>query len=403
MPKVNKAVRSAGRFLFVILIAIGAFVFAMFQGGVVSWTIFYAIIPFILYSILLTFYPLIDFRAERKIRTPNVQNGEKLSVQLLLNRRFRFPLLYTVIEEKWHDETILKETGKLKKLYVLGFKKELEWEYEVERMPRGEHLLEGVNIEVTDFFGWIRKSYLIPIKSTVLVYPKTMNIQYVPIDTQYEQGSMISPYSIVQDTTMASGVRDYQSGDRVSWIHWKSFARTQLLMTKEFEDRQSQDLFLVLDKRPSEAFEEQVEFAASIVQEALKQQAGIGFLSLGAESGVFPSVQSEGQLRDVFIHLAKITPEVNYSPDRFIDFRSELVQGGSVIIITGNPNWSFLESMIAQVTSPQSMICFVVVPKKEAIHGKLAEDIKIAKSKGIRIQTLVREQFSSAFREVSRS
>ena len=288
MLKVYKAVISASRFLFVLLIAISAFVFAMFQGGVVSWTIFYAIIPFIIYSIVLFFYPLIDFSAERLFRTPNVQHGEKLSVNILLKRRFRFPLLYTVIEEKWHDDTLLKETGELKKLFVLGFKKEIEWAYVVERMPRGEHLLEGVTIEVTDFFGWIRKSYLIPIKNTVLVYPKTMNVQYVPIDTQYDQGSMISPYSIVQETTMASGVRDYQSGDRVSWIHWKSFARTQLLMTKEFEDRQSQDMFIVFDKRPSEAFEEKVEFAASIVQEALKQQAGIGFLSLGAESTVFP-------------------------------------------------------------------------------------------------------------------
>ena len=35
---------------------------------------------------------------------------------------------------------------------------------------------------------------------------------------------MASPLNIVKDTTMATGVRDYQSGDRVTWIHWKSFA-----------------------------------------------------------------------------------------------------------------------------------------------------------------------------------
>ena len=82
------------------------------------------------------------------------------------------------------------------------------------------------------------------------------DIHYVPIDTQYDLGSMISPYNVVKDTTMATGVRDYQSGDRVSWIHWKSFARTQTLMTKEFEDRRSQDLLVILDGRPSETFEE---------------------------------------------------------------------------------------------------------------------------------------------------
>ena len=52
---------------------------------------------------------------------------------------------------------------------------------------------------------------------------------------------------------MATGVRDYQAGDRVTWIHWKSFARTQNLMTKEFEDRQSEDILVLLDGRESES------------------------------------------------------------------------------------------------------------------------------------------------------
>ena len=29
-------------------------------------------------------------------------------------------------------------------------------------MPRGEHVLEGVEIEVSDFFGWIRKTSFHP-------------------------------------------------------------------------------------------------------------------------------------------------------------------------------------------------------------------------------------------------
>ena len=67
--------------------------------------------------------------------------------------------------------------GQAKNLFVFGFQKKIEWEYEIERMPRGEHVLEGVNIEVSDFFGWIRKTHFIPIKNTVLVYPKITNIQ----------------------------------------------------------------------------------------------------------------------------------------------------------------------------------------------------------------------------------
>ena len=144
------------------------------------------------------------------------------------------------------------------------------------------------------FLDGFEKRISFQLKHTVLVYPKMTDIHYVPIDTQYDLGSMISPYNIVKDTTMATGVRDYQPGDRVSWIHWKSFARTQTLMTKEFEDRRSQDLFVLFDGRPSETFEEQVELAASILKEATNDQAGIGFLTTGKESAYF-SIYSIGR------------------------------------------------------------------------------------------------------------
>ena len=401
MKRLRKPMSIWGRLVFVLLILVSAFVFAMFQGGYVSWAIFYAILPFILYSISLFSYPLRTVTAERIIRTPSVENGGKLVVSLTVKRDFPFPLLYTVISEKWRDEEILLVTkDTIKKLFVFGFQKKEEWQYEIDRMPRGEHVLEGVEIEVSDFFGWIRKKYFIPLKNTILVYPKITNIHYVPIDTQYDLGSMISPYNVVKDTTMATGVRDYQSGDRVSWIHWKSFARTQTLMTKEFEDRRSQDLLVIFDGRPSETFEEQVELAASILKEATNDQAGIGFLSTGKKSATFPFIQSEEQFRKVLIHLAKIKPSDDSAAVISNDYRNEFSQSGSVILITAHPDWSFLESVIGNVTNARSISCFTVIKKDAPVKNVLAEDIRLAKSKGISVHVLTREQFPTAFKGV---
>ncbi|QUW23659.1 DUF58 domain-containing protein [Sporosarcina sp. Marseille-Q4063] len=401
MKRFRKLLSIWGRLVFVLFILVSAFVFAMFQGGYVSWAIFYAILPFILYSLFLFLYPLRTVTAERIIRTPSVENGGKLVVSLTVKRDFPFPLLYTVISEKWSDEEILLVTkGAMNKLFVFGFQKKEEWQYEIERMPRGEHVLEGVEIEVSDFFGWIRKKHFIPLKNTVLVYPKMTDIHYVPIDTQYDLGSMISPYNVVKDTTMATGVRDYQSGDRVSWIHWKSFARTQTLMTKEFEDRRSQDLLVIFDGRPSETFEEQVELAASILKEATNDQAGIGFLTTGTESATFPYIQSEEQFRKVLIHLAKIKPSDESTAFMSNDYRNEFSQSGSVILITAHPDWAFLESVIGNVTNARSITCFTVVKKDAPVKNMLAEDIRLAKSKGISVHTLTKEQFPTAFKGV---
>lgn len=402
MGHARKLVRSTSRFVFVLLVLLSAFVFAMFQGGYVSWAIFYALLPFVLYSIALFFYPMWDLSVARVIRTPSVQNGGKLIVLLTVKRNFPFPLLYTVVSEKWLDADFLLSTEhNLKRLVVFGFKREIEWVYEVDNMPRGEHVLEGVDIELTDFFGWIRKTHFMPFKNTVLVYPKMTDIQYVPIDTQYDRGTIVSPYNIVKDSTMATGVRDYQSGDRVSWIHWKSFARTQTLMTKEFEDRRSQDLFLVFDGRPSKAFEEQVEFAASILKEASDDQAGIGFLSTGPKHRSFPIIQSEEQFRRVLIHLAKIKPIGDVSTVVSSDFRNGFQQGGSVILITGSPDWPFLQSVISNVAKTRSIVCFTVVKNNVPIDPLLAEDIRFAKTKGIVVHVVTEALFSTAFKGVA--
>ena len=104
MKKAYKIIISSLRFVFVLLLLLSAFVFAMFQGGQVSWTIFYMILPFGLYSILLFLYPLSDLAVQRIIQTPSMKKGEKLVVESKLKRNYRFPLLYTVVSDKWREK-----------------------------------------------------------------------------------------------------------------------------------------------------------------------------------------------------------------------------------------------------------------------------------------------------------
>lgn len=401
MKRTRERLVSISRFLFVLFIIISAFVFAMFQGGIVSWTIFYAILPFILYSIGLFFYPLTDFTVKRIIQSSILQSGETFSVQLHLSRRMRFPLLYTVVEEKWGSDILLKTTEGFKEMAVLGVGKEKTLTYEINQMPRGEHVLKGVSIEVTDFFGWIRKKHLIPMKQSIIVYPKMTAIDYRPTDGQHDRGAAVSQYNLMKDMTMVGGVRDYQYGDRVSWIHWKSFARTETLMTKEFEDRRLQKLQIFFDERFSEAFEERVEFAASITKGAYEQEVDIHFLTLGTELKMLPVEQSEAQYKEVLLYLAKVMPDKGERLNVLTNFGDSLIQGGSMIVITSHPDRQLLSAIGARVGEARTMICFVIVDEKGAMRRELVEEIQQAEVKGIIVKFLGRDQFFAAFREVT--
>lgn len=390
-----------GRLIFIIVLFIASYVFAMFQGGKVSWTIFYVMMPFLLYSAALFLYPIKTMNTVRTFQSKTIEKGGKLVVTISVSRAIPFPLLYTVLTDKW-TEPIMEENSQHnhKHFFVFGFKRNVDFTYEIEHIPRGEHIAEGIEIEVSDFFGWIKKSVFYPVKDTILVYPNTVPMHYASMDAQFDRGARVAPYSLIKDTTMATGVRDYQAGDRVSWIHWKSFARTQTLMTKEFEDRQSEDLIVLLDGRESIVFESQVELCASIMEEATSHQATVSFISVGEETKIFPFIHSSDQFHTVFVHLAKLQP-AQVNDVRLADSSVIESLSGSLIIITSNPDWAFIQSANSLAPSAKSIICFVVVEEKKTRSAVLQEQLRLLKSKGFKVHVVTQPQFADALMEVS--
>ncbi|AYC30321.1 DUF58 domain-containing protein [Paenisporosarcina cavernae] len=393
----------AKRLLFVLFILAVAFSFAMFQGGFLSWFIFYTLLPFALYSIAFFFSPISKFRVERFIHTSQIRKGGKMSVSIVVKRTSRFPMLYALVEERSGSKALQEAAGnQLKKLRLIGFRNSFELEYEVTHMPRGEHILEGVQIEVSDFFGWVKKGHFFPLKQTVLVYPNVTEMIYAPIETRYDYGQATSPFTIVKDTTMATGIRDYQPGDRVSWIHWKSFAKTQTLRTKEFEDRQSQELFLLLDRSPSNRFEETVELTASILHAVVRNQASAAFLSLGKKRVSVPAIQSEEQLQRTMLHLAKVKDDLHQSVESALMRDTSIANASTVLVLTGRLTQDMIIAIPRAAKKLRLCTIFVVLKRGEK---PTPHDLKVhaqARARGMVVKVLTQETFANAFTEVGK-
>lgn len=404
MKKINFTWAIGGRLLFVLFLVICSFAFAMFQGGFVSWFIFYSLLPFALYSIAFFFSPISKIEVERYIQTAQIRKGGKLIATVKLKRPSRFPMLYLVIKEVTQSAPLIKHASKkLKTVKMVGFQRTIEWTYEIDHMPRGEHALDGVEISVSDFFGWVKKTHILPLKQTVIVYPNVTEMIYMPIETRYDQGAAASPFTIVKDTTMATGVRDYQPGDRVSWIHWKSFARTQTLRTKEFEDRQSQDLFLLVDRKPSSSFEEQIELTASVLQAVVRNQASAAFLSLGATRFYFPAVQSEEQLQRTMFHLAKVEADLAQPIEKLLPKDPAMSSATSILLITGELTPALIETIPRAAKNLRQCTVFVVVKKGVKLSKQALTVHQLARSRGMIIHVLSQDHFANAFTEVGRT
>ncbi len=403
MKTLKKSTTLWGRLVIVLFLLLSTFSFAMFQGGFVSWFIFYMSVPFIFYSVSLACYPLQDVKASREVHTSQVRKGGSYSATAIIFRKFPFPLLYTVLSEQTHSPLLkTKIASQGSAMIVPGFRKTYSWTYTIDDMPRGEHVFEGIELEVTDFFGWVKKSRLLKAPQTILVYPNTMEITYRSIESRYDHGSMAAPFTLVKDTTMASGLRDYQPGDRVSWIHWKSYARTQTLRTKEFEDRQSQDLFLLDDRKNSANFELQVELVASILKSVIAASSSLAYLSVGRKRNYFPLIQTEEHLQRVMYHLAKVQSDLDKPVDQAIGQELQQMNTSSLLYVTTELSVEMIQSIRRNAKSLSNCMCLVVANKDDKLTEEEEKTHQYARSKGFIVKRVSPENFETVFTEVNR-
>ncbi|MFF5996646.1 DUF58 domain-containing protein [Lysinibacillus sp. KU-BSD001] len=398
MKAAVKMMRQTGRFFTVIGLLVFTFCFAMFQGGFVSWFIFFTVLPFLLYSLVLAVIPLRIDNVTRDITPATRERGDTATITVRFDNKSLFPFVFLVIRELDMDERFYHIAGgRSSNLFLVGWKRHFEWTYELENLQRGEHMFSALELTVTDFFGWVVRKKVIEQPDRLLVYPKTVDMPYTSLQMQYDQGAVATKYAIVKDTTMVTGVRDYQPGDRFSWIHWKSFAKNGELRTKEFEDRQSQSLFLYMDCATTQHFEEMVELTASMLKAIVKRHGDVAFLSEAERCIFYPAVRTEAQFENVMQHLAKVTPNAESSIDMLL--RNERQLSNSILLfVTGHITDELKTFLMNSSKYARAVVCFVVVSTEQYKAQKGAAP----RFMNAKVVYVTKEMFNHAFAEVNK-
>ena len=201
-----------------------------------------------------------------------------------------------------------------------------------------------------------------------LVYPKVSDVKLLPIGMQYDQGTSQSRYSLIKDTTVATGVREYVPGDRFSWIHWKSFAKNGELRTKEFEDQKSQNTFVLIDRAVQKNFDDVVDYTASYINKTVKKQGDVSFLSVGVDRYFTPVIKTGKQYETVLQHLATVVPDAQFGVERLLFEEQKMMSRSVVVIITGEMTPELQEVLNAGTKYARKIICFVVSDQKDPVQ-----------------------------------
>lgn len=257
--------------LSIVLIAM-MYAYAMFQGGFVSWFLFYSVVPLIIYAFVIGLFPLKTIKVKRILPAEPKQAGQPLQVTIEIKKSF-FPLFYLIVEDRLSAKLKgqLSNRSDAKAIFFPLFKRNMTFSYTIPSLPRGEHTLSTIIIKTGDLFGFIQKQVEHDVEQTLLVYPQIETLNWQP-SSRGVSGDRLLIKNNQQDVSTVVGIRDYVPGDRLTWIDWKTTAKRNKLVTKQFEQRVTEKTLLFLnDSKASykmseqDLFEKAVTVTASLV------------------------------------------------------------------------------------------------------------------------------------------
>ena len=225
------------------------------------------------------------------------------------------------------------------------------WKFFIELMPgeknvfnytlmpelRGVYLFEKIIVSSYGPFGLFKFSKSIQLKDELLVFPimPILNSLFLSglqgVGYRYSSQTRNNP-----DANIPYNVREYRKGDSKKLVHWKTTARFNKLMVKEFESEQSLSLQIIFDTEKGcnlgqgkeSNFEYLIKFAGSILKFCIDRNFKIEFLFYESDKvQKLTEVTPWKQVMDTFAYLdtySKLKVR-NLLKEKEIDFNSIII------------------------------------------------------------------------------
>jgi uncharacterized protein (DUF58 family) len=394
--------------LFLLLVT---FSFAMFQGGFVSWFLFYSVLPLVLYSVAMTFYPIQRLKIERIISKEKLMAGEEVEITIVVTRRSNFPLFYVVLEDVL-PEVLLRETRyegnthqiQSRILLFPLFRKRLEYSYTINPAPRGLFKFDQITLKTGDIFGFVLKSTNVTVKDQIFVYPQYQEIE------RWENGKMLQTgmkkvgKRSFTDYTSTVSVRDYVAGDRMNWLHWKASARSNKLLTKVFEQQRNDDFVIVLDHCERSygtndwLFERGVSLAASLVHFSILKGGSIGYHPFkGKEIPMNIGIEQEWR---IFHELAKVKADVtDHFEERLKqEYMVGRMEGKTALIISPNLTEYTMKTLELLASRQQTNVIFFYLALEPKLKSQELTYINRIRHCGVPMTPIIGSDFNESLK-----
>lgn|GEM_PF-594815 len=246
-----------------------------------------------------------NLRARREFYGDFIE-GSMLRVRLILENPGLVPIEHVEVHDSYPGLFRLVEASNMRTLTVppRGY---AAFEYTV-RPVLGEHRFPRPLLVLRDHLGLFSRTLRLDLDSHVSILPRYEKIQgkKLLIIPSTKPGGLSAARRRGAGTQFFE-VREYQHGDEIRRIEWKSTARLLKLMVKEFEQESSLEVAAIIDTSPSMVYGRvgytKLEYsirAAATIGEYLARRGdyiGLAYLNPGSSVVVVPPGRGLGHLK----------------------------------------------------------------------------------------------------------
>lgn len=237
------------------------------KGGAVEMYMLIVLSFLPIISIVLPVLSVIGLSISRTIQVQQVKDGGKADVQLTIKRSAAMPFAWLAVHDGM-ENTSSKEKTRLDYRYIVMplFQKEVQINYSMLAVRRGEHQFDQVTVTVGDWLGLTAIHRKLACPGVLLALPalpeeigKRTGRLHGAIAEQIS-GDSSSAYisdsgeiseSVVDKLIQQSGIgpdsRPYREGDSLRHINWRAAAKGRGMFTKQHMLEQPAEVIVIAD------------------------------------------------------------------------------------------------------------------------------------------------------------
>ena len=163
-----------------------------------------------------------------------------------------------------------------KSVFTLRPFQQITRRHTVTLLHRGAYDAGNVSLTVSDLLGMGAQSAQYYTPARILVYPRLLVDDALPLPVSRLQGEMIVRRHVVSDPFLVNGIRPYQHGDHPRDIHWPATARMGSLQVKTHDYTADTKLLVVINCQMSEnQWSDLMDYEQAMIERAISMAATV--------------------------------------------------------------------------------------------------------------------------------